>query len=191
MRNKKGVKKVNLLSESLNEETEDKVIQLCHDMVTLCDNKPYAELMVILSWVNAVAKIHQVHHWISNADPFYGDHLMFDRLQSETYAYNDKVAEKMLGLGDDSLITPKRLASFVNMVTDLICTSQDGIIMPDQNSLVMQSKMCVEQLLLCIQALKLSMLNSAILTDGLDNFLSQLLDDIENHMYLLKQRLKL
>jgi hypothetical protein len=97
----------------------------------------------------------------------------------------------MLGLGDDSLITPKRLASFVNMVTDLICTSQDGIIMPDQNSLVMQSKMCVEQLLLCIQALKLSMLNSAILTDGLDNFLSQLLDDIENHMYLLKQRLKL
>jgi len=60
----------------------------------------------MLSLLQAQRWNYQTSHWQSQGEPFYGDHLMFQRLYESLDADIDGLAEKILGLlvmpGDDA-----------------------------------------------------------------------------------------
>jgi len=57
------------------------------------------ELSVVLVHLEFTARVHKNHHWQAKADPFYGDHLLFDRLAIDVAKFVDRVAEKAIGMG--------------------------------------------------------------------------------------------
>ena len=60
---------------------------------------PYAQLSVVLVHLKFLYEVHQNHHWVCMGDPFYGDHLLFQKLYSCVVDEIDSVAEKTIGLG--------------------------------------------------------------------------------------------
>jgi DNA-binding ferritin-like protein len=54
--------------------------------------------------LKAMALVHQHNHWTTRGDPFYANHLLFERLYNSTLENLDLAAEKFMGLfGDQSL----------------------------------------------------------------------------------------
>lgn len=54
--------------------------------------------------LKALALIHQHNHWTTRGNPFYANHLLFERLYNSTLENLDLAAEKFMGLfGDQSL----------------------------------------------------------------------------------------
>lgn len=57
-----------------------------------------------IATLKATALIHQHSHWTTRGAPFYGNHLLFERLYDSSLDDLDKAAEKFVGLfGDDPL----------------------------------------------------------------------------------------
>lgn len=147
---------------------------------------PYAELAVLISWLKTTYQIHQVHHWQSSSDPFYGDHLLYQRLYEKTLEMIDRVAEKTVAMGTVDLVNPILSSRQVSMIVEAAYFVRPGI--PQPTDLATRSlnvtKLCLEVILMATESLK----NKNQLTKGVDNMLSDLADEIENEIYLLKQR---
>ena len=69
------------------------------NMVAEWGGVTYPQLSVILSHLKFLSSLHQNHHWITNGDPFYGDHLLFQRLYEGAIEDIDAIAEKSIGVG--------------------------------------------------------------------------------------------
>ena len=69
------------------------------NMVAQWGNTPYPQLSVALVHLKFLASVHQNHHWVTKGDPFYGDHLLFQRVYEATAEDIDTMAEKAIGLG--------------------------------------------------------------------------------------------
>ena len=50
------------------------------NMIAEWGDTPYPQLSVVLVYLKHLAAIHQNHHWTAIGDPYYGDHLLFQRL---------------------------------------------------------------------------------------------------------------
>lgn len=54
--------------------------------------------------LKAISLIHQHSHWTTKGDPFYGNHLLFERIYKSALEDLDLAAEKFIGLfGEDCL----------------------------------------------------------------------------------------
>ena len=69
------------------------------NMVAEWSSTPYPQLSVLLVYLRHLSFIHQNHHWVSKGEPFYGDHLLFQRLYAGVAEDIDTLAEKAIGLG--------------------------------------------------------------------------------------------
>jgi len=145
-------------------------------------NVQFGELPILLAAIRSISLIHQQNHWISKGKSFYGDHLLFMRLYEETDKIVDVIAEKTVGLAESSfvLLAPQltHIANLVNILNDSL--SQEN---PCETSY---------QAVLFLNSLTTEIFNrletSRLLTPGLEQTIGTILETIESHMYLLKQR---
>lgn len=57
-----------------------------------------------IATLKAIALVHQHSHWTTKGKPFYGDHLLFERIYKSSLEDLDLAAEKFIGLfGTDCL----------------------------------------------------------------------------------------
>src|ERR1039457_192217 len=55
--------------------------------------------------LRAIALVHQLNHWSSKGDTFYGDHLLFERIYKSALEDLDLSAEKFVGIFGDKCLS--------------------------------------------------------------------------------------
>lgn len=146
---------------------------------------PYAQLSVILVKLRFLAMVHQTHHWTAKGDPFYGDHLLFDRLYNAVVAEVDDTAEKAVGLGGvDNVNLPLQLQQLSRLGQEY----GTAMALPVASDLARRSLAAEVGFLRCVAYCVCSLKETGTMTRGLDNMLAGMEDNHERHVYLLKQR---
>lgn len=69
-----------------------------------------------IATLKAMALIHQNSHWTTKGIPFYGDHLLFERLYNSALEDLDLAAEKFIGLFGDDCLQYEMQAELLNKV---------------------------------------------------------------------------
>jgi DNA-binding ferritin-like protein len=148
-------------------------------------NEPYYQLHVMLSFLRYLYLLHQTNHWTASGDPYYGDHLLFERLYNTTVEEIDAIGEKAVGLGSPRLVN---LKDQLNLVTCIQESNHRHYIIPRPDELV-DSSLVAEATFLCSMKMICDSLKSnGLMTHGLDNLLAGVEDKHEGSLYLLKQR---
>lgn len=148
---------------------------------------PYAELSIVLCNLHFLYHLHQQHHWVSKGDSYYGDHLLFQRLYEKVAEEIDMVAEKAVGLGDDSNVNMSLLMSGMVKHSQGM---QVGTIVQGSGDLANRSLQAEQNFLAMTAAAVDSLGEKGQLSRGLDNLVAGIEDTHEGHIYLLKQRTK-
>jgi len=148
---------------------------------------PEADLKKYLALLKAIQAYYQHAHWISKGEPYYGDHLLFERLYGSLGEEIDALAEKMVGLGGDHFVCVKTVMGIVSQILDHVPEM-------DENTLgyeLAQASLKMEKLFLAYtKKLYGKMKEEGSLTLGFDDMLMSLHNKHEGNVYLLKQRVK-
>lgn len=140
--------------------------------------------MIILTGVLALLRaIHWSHwtsHWQVKGSPFYGDHLLFQRLYEDIVEDIDTLAEKIVSYyGSEA----------VNSIAQINMTKTFLELLPKKGRPI-QNGIVLERMLQKVLAQSYDMLkNSDDLTLGLDDYLMALANKHETNVYLIEQRL--
>jgi hypothetical protein len=141
---------------------------------------PYAQLSVTLMMLRFLAFVHQTNHWTAKGDPFYGDHLLFERLYNGVVGEIDTVAEKAVGLGGTENVNLQlQVTQLLQMVQGYGTVSM----IPQSCDLAQRSLVVEMNFVKNLTDLMLSMEEQGILTRGLSNLLEGVLDVHEGHIY--------
>lgn len=148
-------------------------------LVTLTP-KCESALKNLLGFMRAMHWNHWTTHWQVKGMPYYGDHLLFQRIYEAMGDEIDGLAEKMVAMcgvqsvnGHDS----------IDRAHNVLKRWADN---PDLISRALQSEEEFQMLLKGVYELLDS---EGHLTLGLDNFLQGLADAHETNLYLIQQRL--
>ena len=135
-----------------------------------------------IATLKAMALIHQHSHWTTRGQPFYGDHLLFERLYDSTLDDLDLAAEKFVGLFGDEVLDYDLQAQLLHKVL-LKYSSLEGS--PLQMSLSVEKdflKFSQEAYNCFEDENKLSL--------GLDDMVMAIASNRETSVYLIQQALK-
>lgn len=144
------------------------------------DLPPLAGLLAVLQ---AASLIHKTHHWQTSGGHYYADHLLFDRLYTESQGFIDQVAERAVGTDQASIVDVSSQTKVIAFLVDHLC---DGSTEPDRMA---EISLQTESLVLQAIDLALNKLKEAgKLSNGTDNLLQGAADLHETFVYLLKQR---
>lgn len=181
------------LSEMMKLEPSVAVISVEPNLHIMTDNMmsewggvPYAQLSVILVYLKHLYALHQNHHWVAMGDPYYGDHLLFQRLYEGTVEEIDGVAEKAIGLGCTSNVDLQLVHS---QLLKLVTGADGASTIPQSSDLAKKSLMAELNFLKVVEHSISSLKECGLLTPGLANMLEGIADKHEGHVYLLKQRI--
>lgn len=156
------------------------------NMVSQWGSVPYPELSVLLVHLKFLASVHQTHHWTAKGDPYYSDHLLFERLYDAVAEEIDGVAEKAIGLGSMSNVD-------LNLQTTQVLKLVKGYGMTTTingaSELARRSYVAEMGFLKATGRLVTTLRETGSLTRGLDNMIAGIEDVHEGHVYLLKQRI--
>lgn len=155
------------------------------NMVSEWGNIPYAELSVLLVHLRYLQMVHQTHHWTASGDAFYCDHTLFNQAYENATDEIDKVAEKSVGLHSSQNVNIQLQVSQLQKLVENYTVINT---IPDPDELVKQSLKAELVFCVTLDVLLEILEENASLTKGLDNLLSQILDNHEKTVYLLKQR---
>lgn len=143
----------------------------------------YAELAVLLASMRGLAILHQTHHWQAYGPTSYSDHLLFERLYTETEEQIDGLAERLVGLNKGAMVSFSR--HVVSLGTFLTAVKQHG-----SSDEAVRRSMDAEKLFLELtEAIMERLKASDLLTRGLEQHLGDIADTHESLIYLLKQRI--
>lgn len=142
------------------------------------------EGMVILTSVLALLRAmhwsHWTTHWQVKSDPFYGDHLLFQRLYEGMVDDIDTLAEKIVAFYGPEAVK----------VTTQIDISKTFLELIPKDASPIEKGMALEDLLQrVLKAAYKALKESDDLTLGLDDYLMALANKHETNVYLIKQRL--
>jgi DNA-binding ferritin-like protein len=141
---------------------------------------PTLVLQQVLAHLKALAWTHWTCHWQVQGDPFYGDHLLFEKLYNDVPSSIDDLAEKLVTLYGRDIVNPITLEEMSLEILKTHAASQ---------SLYLKA-LAMEQVLQDLLKTSYSHLKeSGTLSLGMDDFLMSLANKHESHIYLLKQRL--
>jgi DNA-binding ferritin-like protein len=164
---------------------EPNVDIVADNMISEWGGNPFSQLSVMLAYLEFLKKVHHTHHWIAKGDPFYGDHLLFQRLYEGVEDDIDVVAEKAVGLGTIANVD-------LNLVTAqcyrLVQNYGPSSTIPQPTELFRRSYQAEMTFLKVVARLVESLKECGLLTRGLDNMIAGIEDKHETHVYLLKQR---
>lgn len=155
-------------------------------LASLFEGIPMSELGALTAVVRAAVMMHQTHHWQSRGTSFYGDHLLFDRLYSESVGFVDQLAERSVGAGSRDLVCPKHQATMIRAL--VFHWSQGTSDDPSPVEMVSTSLEIIRCVIDCITSARGSLETKGQLSDGTDNLLQGISDKHEEFMYLLQQR---
>jgi starvation-inducible DNA-binding protein len=171
-------------AEKHNEEDEDFSFNIGDEEDS---NLPETDLKKYLSLMKALQNYYQHAHWISKGEPYYGDHLLFEKLYGSLGEQIDALAEKMVGLGGDHFVCIKTIMSMTAKILS-------HLPFMDENTLgyeLAESGLKLEKMFLaCTKNLYNKMKEDGSLTLGFDDMLMSLYNEHEGNVYLLKQRIK-
>jgi len=158
---------------------------LTDNMIAEWGGTPYPQLSVALVYLKYLAAVHQNHHWTCVGDPYYGDHLLFERLYGDIPEEIDSIAEKAVGLGCTANVDLQLVHS---QLLKLIAGAGSATMIPQSSDLAKKSLMAEMNFLAVMKHLCDSLNECGLMTHGLDNLLAGIEDKHEGHVYLLKQR---
>lgn len=148
---------------------------------------PEVELKKYLALMKALQNYYQHAHWISKGEPYYGDHLLFERLYGSMNEQIDGLAEKMVGVGGDHFVCVKTIMNITAKILSHIPEM-------DENTLgyeLAKSGIKLEKMFLAYtKNLYGKMKEEGSLTLGFDDMLMSLYNEHESNVYLLGQRVK-
>jgi|AACY02.3.fsa_nt_gi hypothetical protein len=156
------------------------------NMIAEWGNTLYPQLSVLLVQLKFLAAVHQNHHWITKGEPFYGDHLLFERLYNKVTEEIDSVAEKAIGLGSTANVD---LVVQHNQLCKLVQGYGMTTTIPQPTELAKRSYLAEANFLKVTAHLVEHLKECGLLTRGLDNLIAGIEDCHEGHIYLLKQRI--
>lgn len=174
----------NYYNDADDQEDDDVSLDISDDSVK---EIPEPEMKKYLALIKAIQAFYQHAHWISKGEPYYGDHLLFERLYGSLSAQVDIVGEKMVGLGGDHFVCVKTIMGI---------TSKILIHVPDMDEntlgyeLVKEALKLEKTFLAFSEKLYKKMKEEGSLTLGLDDMFMSLCNGHEGNIYLLKQRIK-
>jgi len=148
-------------------------------------DEPMAELGAVVSLLRAASIVHQSHHWQTRGGNFYGDHLLFDRLYTDSLGFIDQVAERAVGSGSRNLVCPKTQLRLASGLVQLWCSHSEEPTSFDMVTVSLAVEQCV---VACLKDARGSLESKGQLTDGTDNLLQGVSDKHEEFLYLLQQR---
>lgn len=153
-------------------------------MPRMPDGASGVELGVLTGVLQAAAQVHQSHHWQTRGPNYYSDHLLFERLYSESVPFVDQVAERAVGLGGVALVSPFLQASLVQVLMALWGLESASAPL-DFVAVSLEVERCLVD---CIEEVRATMEDRGALTSGTDNLLQGIADKHEELIYLLQQR---
>ena len=138
-------------------------------------------LQDLLACLKAKQDYYKTGHWQVKNTIYYADHLLLDRLASETGARIDQVAEKIIGVtGNAALLNlPDILKKQYEYIKDLPYNAPENTVI-FQTGLQMEMKL--QELCKVIDAAPESSL-------GVKTMVGDIANESEGRIYLLKQRL--
>ena len=139
-------------------------------------------LFDLLTTLRAMAIHYQNLHWEAKGLPFYGDHLLFDRLYKNVVERVDVLGEKILGLTGNSLFVSDLHSTQHSHTTLKLWHDYTKGDSPTSRALFSEAYL-QEQIEYTYHTL------GEQLTLGLDDFLMSLANKHEEHFYLLRQRM--
>ena len=156
------------------------------NMISEWGGVPLPQLSVLLVHLRYLAMIHQTHHWTTKGDPFYGDHLLFQRLYEGVAGEIDTVAEKVIGLGSTANVD---IALQTKQVMSLVQGYGMTSTLPQPSDLARRSYQAEMSFLKAAAHLVEHIKECGMMTRGLDNMIAGNEDAHESAVYLLKQRI--
>jgi hypothetical protein len=138
----------------------------------------------VLALLRALQWHYWTSHWQTKGDPYYGDHLLFDRLYSgDIIKEIDSLAEKIVGYvgpgGVDPLDSMRRTAWFLHEWVE-----------SEPDCLFRRSLEAEEDLQLLLDTVYHEIEGMGSMTLGLDDYIMALANAHETNIYLLQQRLR-
>jgi DNA-binding ferritin-like protein len=159
---------------------------LVEQMVVDYHATTYCELAILLSSLRALALTHQFSHWTSSGDPFYADHLLFERLYNMIVPQIDKVAEKTIGMGGSVLLHPLHQVNHEALLMQTMCPA--GSRVPNSAELARRSYEAEMHFMGIFDNLMHRMKCTGTISLGVENMLGEIADAHEEAIYLLRQR---
>jgi hypothetical protein len=134
----------------------------------------------LLGCLRALQWLHITNHWQSAGEPFYGDHLMFERMYSGLTEEIDTLAEKIVGSEGASAVDP---APQISVAASWLArwSSVDG----GAVARALRAELDLQAALLAVYS---DLEASGRKTMGLDDFLMATASAHESNVYLLRQR---
>lgn len=147
------------------------------------------ELMCdVLSTLRALHWHHWTTHWIVKNDPYYGDHLLFDRLYTDMQEEIDQLAEKMVAYFGAHAVEPRMAMKCTSEKLDLWWGPSDE--WTGDKDVPIYIALNGEQYLQdLLQNAYDSIKQVGQMTLGLDDYIMALANTHETYIYLLQQRL--
>lgn len=165
---------------------EPNVDIITDNMISEWGGVPLPQLSVLLVHLRYLAMIHQTHHWTTKGDPFYGDHLLFQRLYDGVTGEIDTVAEKAIGLGS---IANVDIALQTKQIMSLVQSYGMTSTLPQPSDLARRSYQAEMSFLKVTAHLVEHIKECGMMTRGLDNMIAGIEDSHESNVYILKQRI--
>jgi len=143
---------------------------------------PDTPLVVLLACLQALAMLHQSHHWSTRGSSFYADHLLFERLYNESLESIDQVAERAVGLGQPSAISAYHQVQHINTYLQSFGFATTA------SEMVNVSLNAETAGLAILSNVMASLEAQGHLSHGVSNLLEGVADKHESFVYLLQQR---
>jgi DNA-binding ferritin-like protein len=124
--------------------------------------------------------VHQQSHWKEKGANFYGNHLLFERLYTNSAKDADAAAEKMIGVFGEETLDLSMQAQLIGKMMAKYSTSS-----PLENSLAVE-----KAILAFSDKIYEDLKNEDKLTLGTDDFLMTIASNREEAVYLLQQAMK-
>lgn len=143
-----------------------------------------------LAILRAASFLHQTHHWETNGPTFYADHLLFDRLYTETQEGIDALAERLVGASDVG-VGAKLQAWLFKFAVDFCSEPLGGSSVSAPTDMMVLVSLQIEVgVLEGLRRAREALERAGKLSSGTANLLDGLADTHETFTYLLGQRLE-
>ena len=149
---------------------------------------PHEDMLDYLACLRMVQLYHQHAHWVSKGLPYYGDHLLFERLYNNTISEVDNFAERAVGLSGDEAVCPISVIKLVYKKMAKVLDGFDTTAHPDE--IVEYALGAEKYLLISTKGLYDNLKSDGKMTMGLDDLLMEIYSAHETNVYLLQQRIK-
>lgn len=131
-----------------------------------------------VSVLRALSIIHQIAHWTSKGENYYGDHELFGRLYDDSVGHVDQAAEKSIGVFNAKI----DLNSHCEMTSKFVSS------ISEIDNLVERSLKAEMAFLEQSKELYNYLKENDCITLGLDDMIMAIASKHEEFVYLLKQR---